>query len=283
MSDRPSSTFVPGKIQSGTSMSLDMGTAGSVTLVTQALVPAVSLSGASFDLHLTGGTDVPWSPTSDYTSTVLAPCMSRLGIPFSLEVSRRGYYPKGGGRAKVTIGPCKELSPLDLRSRGAGPAPEISIVSRAGSLPRHVAERQLSAAVSTLRRNGLVAKNTSLHSEDSISPGSSILISALTDTCYLGADAIGARGKPAEKVGEESAEGFAKAFGSGACVDGNLVDMIAPLLLLARGPSSLLAPEVTGHLTTSLHVARQFVDAEWHSEPQGGGALVTINPTSGLR
>lgn len=271
-------TFVPGKIQSGSSMSLDMGTAGSVTLVTQAVVPAVSLSGASFELDLTGGTDVPWSPTSDYASTVLATCMRRLGISFSLDVTRRGYYPRGGGRAKVRISPCEEVGALDLSSRGNGPPPEISIVSRAGDLPRHVAERQLSSAISTLRRNGLSAKNTSVYSEDSVSPGSSILISALTDSCYLGADAIGARGKPAEKVGEESAESFAGAYRSGACVDSNLVDMIAPLLLLAKAPSSLLAPEVTGHLTTSLHVARQFVEGEWHSEPRGTAALITVNP-----
>ena len=272
-------TFAPGTLENLSPASLDLGTAGSITLVLQALVPAVALSKASLELELIGGTDVPWSPTSDYISTVLGQCLRSIGITFSLEVSRRGYYPKGGGRATARIEPCAEVRALQLTSRRREPSPPISIVSRAGSLPRHVAERQVAAAASTLARNGLRAKTTSVHSENSLSPGSSILISCLGDSCYIGSDSIGARGKPAERVGSEAAANFARTFDSPACVDANLADMVAPLLCLAREPSSLVTSQATGHLRTSLQVATQFVEADFSvTALEAGGAQVSISP-----
>ena len=272
-------TFVPGTVETTSPMSLDLGTAGSVTLVLQALVPAVALSGGSLELVLFGGTDVPWSPTSDYVSTILGACLRRIGIAFSLDVSRRGYYPKGGGRATVRIEPCAEVRPLRLTSRGREPTPPISVVSRAGSLPRHVAERQAASAASVLARSGLRAKTTSIHVEDSLSPGSSIMVGCVTDSCYIGADSIGARGKPAEKVGAEAAFRFARTYEGPACVDSNLADMVAPLLCLAREPSEVVTSQATGHLRTGLQVAKQFVEAEFSvTALAAGGAVVSITP-----
>jgi RNA 3'-phosphate cyclase len=272
-------TFVPGALKNTSPRLLDLGTAGSITLVLQALVPAVAISKASLELNLVGGTDVPWSPTSDYISTILGPCLRRIGIQSAFEVSRRGYYPKGGGRARVRIEPCLEVRPVQLASRGADSDLEISVVSRVGSLPRHVAERQVSSAISVLARSGLRAKNTSIFSEETYSPGSSILISCVGDSCYIGSDAIGARGKPAETVGAEAATSFSRTFQSPACVDANLADMVAPLLCLARGRSTLMTSQATGHLRTSLQIATQFVKADFEvTALEDGGALVSIAP-----
>jgi len=269
-------TFAPG-LPENRSVSLDTGTAASITLVLQALVPAISLSGATLEIDLVGGTDVPWSPTSDYMSAVLAPCLARIGVVFTLEVTRRGYYPSGGGRARIRIEPCREVKPIDLPRRVLDP--QIAITSRAGMLPRRVPEQQLSSAVSELERQGLTPAVTEVHLEESLSPGSSILVSAIGDSCFIGEDSIGARGVPAFRVGASAASRFARAYSSGACVDPHLADMLAPLLCLARGPSTLLTPEVTEHLRTSLHVAQQFVDADYSVEPRGSAQLLTVRPT----
>ncbi|MGD0637931.1 MAG: RNA 3'-terminal phosphate cyclase [Nitrososphaerales archaeon] len=269
-------TFTPGKPENR-SLSLDMGTAASITLVLQALVPAISLAGVGLELELVGGTDVPWSPTSDYVSRVLSPSLKRIGIVFSLEVKRRGYYPSGGGRAVVHIEPCRGVVPLDLPSRTHDPP--ISVVSRAGMLPNRVPEQQVSSAVSELSRFGLSAGVVDVHLEESLSPGSSILVSAVDDACFIGSDSIGARGKPALRVGSEAAWRFGKSFTTGACVDSHLADMLAPLLCLAGGPSSLVTPEVTDHLRTSLHVAQQFLKVEYSVEPLGAASVLSISPS----
>jgi len=114
--------------------------------------------------------------------------------------------------------------------------------------------------------------------EDSVSPGSSVLVSLVAEGCYLGGDSIGARGKPAETVGRDASESFLTAFSTGARADVHLADMLAPVLCLSDSPSALLIPYVTEHLRTSLHVARQFTSADHRFEDRGGAALLSISP-----
>jgi len=274
-------SFSPGEV--GTARgSFDLGTAASIPLVLQAVVPAVSLMGSSYDLDLVGGTDVPWSPTSDYLDRVVAPAMSAAGIRFSFKVEKRGYYPNGGGRASVHIDACERVEPLQLASkRGEGEgqgAAVVSLVSRCGKLPVSVAERQARAAVLALRPRGVEVLERRVSLDDSVSPGSSILVSMVGGGCYLGGDSIGARAKPAEKVGREAAESFLSAYATGARADVHLADMLAPVLCLSESPSALLIPYVTEHLRTSLHVARHFTSADYEFAERGEATLLSIAP-----
>ena len=82
--------FFPNNLEDYT-LTEDIGTAGSISLILQALIPAVSISKKSLELSITGGTDVPWSPTSNYTKYVLCEAYSRMGIDFSAEITKRGY------------------------------------------------------------------------------------------------------------------------------------------------------------------------------------------------
>jgi len=274
-------SFSPGEV--GTARgAFDLGTAASIPLVLQAVVPAVSLMGNSYDLDLVGGTDVPWSPTSDYIDKVLAPAMGAAGIRFSFKVEKRGYYPNGGGRASVRIEACERVEPLQLASaRGAGDGQGgvVSLASRCGKLPVSVAERQARAVVTTLRPRGVEVMERHVSLEDSVSPGSSILVSAVGAGSYIGGDSIGAREKPAEKVGREAAESFLSAYASDARVDVHLADMLAPVLCLSESPSALLIPYVTEHLRTSLHVAKQFTSADYGFEERGEATLLSITPS----
>src|SRR5207244_7902271 len=95
-------TFYPGVVEA-LSMKVDLGTAASITLVLQAVVPAASLSGSSLDLELVGGTDVPWSPTFDYFASVVVPTFKMIGIGWRAEASKRGYYPKVGVAVEATV------------------------------------------------------------------------------------------------------------------------------------------------------------------------------------
>ncbi len=273
-------TFSPGGVR-GAGGSFDLGTAASIPLVLQAVIPAVSLMGSSYDMDLVGGTDVPWSPTSDYLGTLVAPAMERIGIRFSFTVERRGYYPNGGGRASVHIDACQRVEPLRLaskRTEGDGEAVAVSLVSRCGRLPVSVAERQARAAVTLLRQCGVEVAKSAVSLEQSVSPGSSILVSAVGEGCFLGGDSIGARGKPAEAVGREGAENFLSAFATHARIDAHLADMLGPVLCLSESPSALLIPYVTEHLRTSLSVAKQFTSAGFEFEHSDGATLLSISP-----
>ena len=271
-------TFVPGE-QRTQRLSLDMGTAASITLVLQAVVPAVALARSRLDLELVGGTDVPWSPTCDYFAEVVRATYQRIGIDFTIAVSRRGYYPRGGGRVTAAIGPSAGLRPLDLAEKHG--VKEVLLVSRCGRLPRHVAERQLESATADLVSAGFDIASTQLAEEQSDSPGSSLLAYSVSPSKYIGADGIGEKGKPAEGVGRETASRFIAAARSNGCLDPNLADMVIPLLSLAPGKSHVAIPTVTPHLVSGLELASQFTGCRWSVEEGEDIRTVTVSPGGG--
>ncbi len=96
--------FIPGNIKN-LELVEDVGTAGSISLILQVLIPVVAISQKKLSLTIKGGTDVLWSPSIDYTRYVLRDAFSRMGIEFSLELCKRGYYPKGGGEINLHVNP----------------------------------------------------------------------------------------------------------------------------------------------------------------------------------
>ena len=268
--------FTPGTPRQS-SVSVDMKTAASVTLVLQAVVPAVSLAERGLHIELTGGTDVPWAPTLDYFSDVAAHAYRKIGIGLSVKSSRRGYYPVGGGHIEAAIEPSAGVVPL-RSEEVAGPA-VATIVSRASLLPREVAERQAKASSSLLARMGLRSLQAEVSSETSASPGTSILVRTSDGGRMIGGDSIGERGKPAEEVGEEAAMRYANAVKSGASIDSYVADMVIPLLSLAKGESFVRVPEATMHLKTGLDLAAQFTGCKSTVEKSGPSCLVRVSPS----
>jgi RNA 3'-phosphate cyclase len=267
--------FSPGKVPR-TSLAVDMKTAASMTLVLQAVVPAISLSGSSLTLSLRGGTDVPWSPTFDYFSTVVREAFRRVGVEFDTAASRRGYYPRGGGGTTSVIRPSEGVMALRLVNAPAGQP--VLVVSRCGGLPRHVALRQAESAAHTLRNSGFQVGEITITEEASDSPGSSVLLYEVSEGCLIGTDGIGAKGKPAETVGREAAERFVAQRRSGACIDANLADMIAPVLSLSGEASAVRIPSVTSHLRTSFHVASLFESCDYSFDKAGESTILSVRP-----
>jgi len=249
--------FHPGKIRPGTYI-IDVGTAGSVTLVLQALLIPVIHSGEGITLDITGGTHVIWSPTTGYFRHIFCEFMRMMGIEVASETMRYGYYPKGGGRVRVTVKTNKGLKPLDLQERKGSPI--IEAWSNAASMlkDRKVAERQTEAAGRLIQIDRTNAKYV-----DSASPGSSITLSASFRNCFLGANAIGERGKPAEKVGEEAASELKRAIDSGACLDPHMADQILPYLAMAGGESRASVSEMTKHCKTNMWLIEKFLPVKF--------------------
>src|SRR5437879_10525908 len=109
--------FRPGKLAAGR-FSFDVGTAGSTTLVLQALLPVAAAAPGAVRVRLIGGTDVRWSPPIDYFNRVFLPLLRRLGARADVEVLRRGDYPPGGGIVEGGIEPTRSWSALRESERG---------------------------------------------------------------------------------------------------------------------------------------------------------------------
>jgi RNA 3'-terminal phosphate cyclase (ATP) len=266
--------FAPSSKFEGGSVKFDVGTAGSIPMILMAVVPAVSLSNNHLEIEITGGTDVRASPTIDYVRHVVADAYRNIGIKFSIEVKKRGYYPKGGGIVQTVIEPCSAPGTMELLT-AREVAPRITSVC--GQLPRHVAERQTSSAMIALEKKGIRCSNYSASIETSISPGSSILIYSASDFGpYVGGDSIGELGKRAEAVGAEAAERFLESALAPAPVDPFLADMLVLPLALAKGRSKYRVARVTEHLRTNLQVAGQIAGCKYRIDQQEKTYVVTI-------
>ncbi|MGE5892852.1 MAG: RNA 3'-terminal phosphate cyclase, partial [bacterium] len=135
--------FRPARVKPG-AYTFDIGTAGSTSLLLQALLPPLVFADESSSLVLKGGTHVPFSPPFHYISAVFLPVLNRLGIGLTAAIEHYGFYPQGGGSISVSISPQRNPRGLTMRERGV--VREITGISGVGNLPLTIAERQARAA-----------------------------------------------------------------------------------------------------------------------------------------
>lgn len=253
--------FQPAPLRGGI-FAVAVGTAGAVTLVLETAITIALFAPAPVTITVTGGTDVPWSPTVAYLEGVFLAHLARLGARVRLHIERRGVYPKGGGEVRAAIEPWRPLpaAGIDLRARGASPRLEVTSVADVTLARAHVAERQIDgfAAAGDPAWGALTPEVVHAPMRN---PGTSITARLLTDTTILGASALGERGKRAEKVGGEAAELLHAEWASGAAVDRWMADQIIPFLGLLGGAVHTSA--ITGHAETNMRIVERFLPAHF--------------------
>ncbi len=249
--------FMPNKIKNE-NFSIDIGTAGSITLVLQTLIPICIHADKEVELEIIGGTDVKWSPNIEYFQEVFCRNVEKMGIKIESEILKYGFYPKGGGKVKVKINPCKILKPINLAERGIVNRYDIrSIVSKSLEKSK-VAERQIEGA------KKIIPKFDCEYFEyvDTFSPGSTTHIHAHCKNSVLGSTIYGELGKPAEKIGEECAKAIMKQINSNACLDEHMADQILLYMALA-GNSKISVAEITNHCRTNMWVIEKFLSIKF--------------------
>jgi RNA 3'-phosphate cyclase len=253
-------TFFPKKIVPG-NYEFEVRTAGSVTLLLQAIFLPLCLAEGTSTLTLVGGTHVPWSPPFHYFSQVLLPTLQSTGISVDAEIERWGFYPRGGGKIRLKINPAHQLKAINLVDRGS--LKKVRGLSGISSLPKHVAERQKDHALKRIQEELRTdAEIDILYHAPSNGQGSFLFLLAEHERTLAGFSSLGARGKPAEKVADEAVDSLKDYMESGGCIDPYLADQVLPFMALAKGNSSFTATQMTDHLLTNLWVIQQFMDVE---------------------
>lgn len=267
--------FVPRELRSGR-YAIDVGTAGSVTLVLQAALPAAFAVG-NVELRIRGGTDVPMAPPADYFRTVFLRWIDRLGGRSEFEILRRGYYPRGGGEVIVRIPEPARWRPLISDPR---PEPDrIEGAAHIANLPEDIVARMASAAKKRLASYLSVRIHKEvLDSSRAEGPGGAISLWADAGETILGGNALAERGKRAEIVGDEAAAAILAELHSGATVDVHAADQLLPYLALANEPSSFLVREVTEHMRSMMWLLGSFLGTHIRTVQDGSLHRVTVTP-----
>jgi len=258
--------FTPGNITE-TEIHEDVGTAGSISLILQSVILAVSISKKRIRLVIRGGTDVAWSPTINYTKIVLKNALERFGIRYSVDINKRGYFPKGGGEVEVVVEPCRRIAPVSLTKRGTSEANLLCTFSKIG---RERIESQCVKIVDELESNGWRV-DCEIVEERALDGGASVLLYSQDSNSVAGVDSLWDDKKGDFK--RNVSEGFLQ---NSLGVDQNLADMLVVPASQCSDTSVFRVNRITSHLETNLYVTSKITGCKYGTGRVAGGFEVRI-------
>lgn len=265
-------TFTPGKVRPG-KYKLDVGTAGSITLVLQACLLAAARCLDEMRVEIVGGTNVRWSPPVDFYEGLLFPKLAALGFQLQMIKMRRGFYPDGGGSVEVRFQAPHQVTPIILVKRGR--LLGIEGVCFSQNLPEYVCQR-----INMAIKKEMLGIDMKLTSDTTIGPstGAGAFLLARYEDTLLGADSLGERGIPAEQVGSMAARSLRQEMEGPGTLDVHAADQLLPYLAMAVGPSIFHVREMTSHLRTQIELVQKFLDVKVETVDVGAAAEVRIWP-----
>ena len=237
--------FIPGEIKNS-KLSENVGTAGSISLILQVLIPIVAISQKKLDLSIKGGTDVQWSPTMFYTQHVLREAYSRMGINFSVDLKKRGYYPKGNGEINLEINP-SNVKAISLSKRKTN---QTKILSTFSKISNEKIESEIKRIKEKLVNENFVV-DIEIRKEEALDSGASLLIYIIDENSITGIDSLFDKKTQSFDI---DLDGFLEDL----AVDENLADMIVVPASLAKGKTTFQVKKITKHLETNLFVTSKI-------------------------
>jgi RNA 3'-terminal phosphate cyclase (ATP) len=255
------------------------GSAGSVTLLLQTLLPPLIAARGNSRLVLRGGTHVPWSPSFDYIDGVWLPVLRSARIRAEVGLRRWGWFPAGQGEMACTVAgdQASSLAGVDCRDRGL--LQRISGRSVTARLPLHISERMRVRAAAGLAHLGIPVDIRTENVEASC-PGAGIFLTCEYDRVRAGFSSLGQRGKASEQVADEVVAAVLEHHGSGAAVDQHLADQILVPLMLAPQGSRFTTSPASSHLKTNAWVISKFGCGSVELQTLPTGVIeVSIRPT----
>ena len=269
--------FKPGKIKKGI-YGCDIGTAGSISLLLQAVTLPCLFAPGKVTIKVKGGTSGKWQASVDYLQNILIPQLNRFVNKIELKILKHGYFPVGNGEVHLEITPRFEnnLSLLDelpfkvaaINLTKQGEIEQIrGIINLSSELEeKMVATRIESSAKNILAPHG-VPINIRTEYVKSNSVGGEVLLWAIfsqnnvvdfDNPVILAGDALIEKNKKSEDVGKEAAKKLQKEIGSRAAVDYYLADQLVPYMALLPG-SKILPSEISKHTKTNIYVTELFL------------------------
>ncbi len=244
-------TFAPGT-EWPRELAIDIGTAGSTTLVVQTIAVPALRAPHPIRAVITGGTHNDLAPPFEFLDRVFLPRLRDMGATISATLERHGVMPQGGGRIVVEIAP-SQLRPIEITEAGAVVARRaIAIVA---GLPRHIAERECAVAQERLNEPACEIRE--------LPDGPHNLFMAeveLASGARELATAHGRKGYPAEDVADDALDDLEDFLEAGVPVGEHLADqLLLPLAVAGGGRFRTLGP-LTDHATTNIATIREFLD-----------------------
>jgi RNA 3'-terminal phosphate cyclase (ATP) len=259
-------TFTPGPIRPG-NYQFAIGTAGSCTMVLQAILPSLLLANEPSTVIVEGGTHNSNAPPFEFFERTLLQLLNRAGANVTAQLEKHGFYPAGGGRIIVHVQPSQPRS-LELIDRGRRTQSRAwALVSR---LPAGIATREL----------GVIAERLSIAEgdlhivgvKDPVGPGNAVVIELEYENVSEVFFAVGEIAKSAEVVAREASDEAREYIAAGTPVGPHLADqLLVPLMLLGGG--RYRTGHLTAHTRTNIAIASAF-----GGTARADGEMIEVEP-----
>lgn len=256
--------FYPKKIKEG-NYGVNIGTAGSITLLLQTLTLPLIFSQTKTSFRIFGGTDVPFSPAVNYSKEVFFHFISFLGAKFSLQLKKRGYYPKGKGlisfskiSSKLPLKPFCKVEQDELKF--------IKIFSHSTGYPKEASEnlsflakKLLSEKLPSIDLDSVIEFNESIEEK-----GAGLtLIAFFKDGLRIGSSSLQEKNKSPKKVALNAVKLLLNEINSNKPIDSHLSDQLIPFMALAKGHSTFETSVLTHHTLNNISVTEKFLDVKF--------------------
>ena len=269
--------FYPGNKKSY-SLSMDIGTAGSISLVMQAVMLAIRNHEKRVDLDLVGGTNVMWAPPIDTYQMVLFPFLARMGINAHADILERGFYPQGGGHVKAYLDPIGQIKPLMLDQLGEFKGVKGRVFSQ--HLPDKIISEMTEACRSTLAPRYDV--DFEIVKSSGNSRGAGMVLVAEYENGLISSNVLTSRGHSAVQSGIDCASDLIVEMGTGATVDSHTADQLLPYMAMATGHSEFIVSRISKHLLSQMDTLETFLDVRFGVERKSDGYHFTVDPGASL-
>lgn len=275
--------YIPNKIKKGT-YEVNIGTAGSITLLLQALILPSLFAPGKVTFKIKGGTCGKWQASVDYLQNILLPYLERFVTKIEIKLNKRGYYPKGGGEVEFSISPRFKLKDYDslshllediiyrtckieLIKQGELEYIKGIINCSADLMDKEVSERISNAIKNSLQDLEVPIKIKTAYS-NTLSTGGEILIWGIfsknskvsfDNPVMISSDMILDKNKSSEQIGKEVAESFRETLKTEGATDKFLADQLIQFMALLPG-SKIKVAKLTDHTLTNIYVCEKFLD-----------------------
>ncbi len=258
---------------------MDVGTAGSVSLVAQAALLAARNYKTRFNLELLGGTNVMWAPPIDNYPMVLFPLMERMGIKARCEILERGFYPIGGGQVRITQEPIGTIKPLYLDNLG-----EL-IGIRGLCFVQHLSDRIVTEMTDACSRvfQGKYPLDIEVQKCEGTSRGAGIVLVAEYENGILSSNVLSSKGHSARQTGLDVASDLLQEMRANSTVDIHTADQLLPYMAMADGQSVFTVTRISKHLLSQMDTLESFLDVRFGVERKDDGYHFTVNPGASSR
>ena len=257
-------SFSPKKIIGGY-YNFDIGTAGSISLLIQSLIPVLLFADRPSKVTISGGTHVSHSPTIDYINFVFLPMLRKFGANCEIIIEELGWYPKGNGKVTLFVKPSSLKSISLVKKENL-----ISVngyVSQS-NLPEDIIKREEESIRSVFP--GILFNSII---KPSASAGNAITLWAEYENTIIGVDVLGQKGLKAEKLALSAAKELERNIKSRAAVDRWMGDQLLIYMALSEGISQIRVPKITGHIDACIKLIPKFTGNMFKIDDK----LITVN------